>query len=176
MDYVYQEYPKWLFHPILAPKGQIFQFAEDVAGLAEQGWVTTPAQFLQASELGSLQTVVKPLHAEKPTTREVSPSRMVHASLAEISEQKLVRQLLAHPLNRSMLLGGVGFPKDVHVFLEILLDKALGACEGDIDLLVCAPGRPDAAIAIQVKRVKVGANAFRNETPNKLKGIQKGVW
>ena len=36
MDYIYQEYPKWLFHPILAREGQIFQSAEDVAGLAEQ--------------------------------------------------------------------------------------------------------------------------------------------
>lgn len=41
----YQEYPKFLYHPTLAPQGKIFQSAQETAGLAEQGWVDTPAKF-----------------------------------------------------------------------------------------------------------------------------------
>jgi hypothetical protein len=101
---------------------------------------------------------------------------MEHDSLAEIAEQNLVRQLLSQPRDRSTLLNFVGFPNDARVFPEIPLDNVLGNFQGDIDLLVCAPGRADTAIAIQVKRVKVGANAFRRGTPNKLKKVREGVW
>lgn len=45
MAYVYQEYPKCLYHPTLAPEGKVFQSAEETAGLIEQGWVDSPAKF-----------------------------------------------------------------------------------------------------------------------------------
>lgn len=45
MSYVYQEYPKFLYHPTLAPQGKVFQSASETAGLDEQGWVDTPAKF-----------------------------------------------------------------------------------------------------------------------------------
>lgn len=45
MTYVHQEYPKFLYHPTLATQGKVFQSASETAGLAEQGWVDTPAKF-----------------------------------------------------------------------------------------------------------------------------------
>ena len=42
MAYEYQEYPKFLYHPTLAPEGKIFQSAEETKGLAKKGWVDTP--------------------------------------------------------------------------------------------------------------------------------------
>jgi serine/threonine protein kinase len=45
----FQEYPKWLYHPRLAPEGKIFQTAADTVGLAEKGWVETPAKFPKRS-------------------------------------------------------------------------------------------------------------------------------
>lgn len=43
--YVYQPYPKWLYHPQFARQGQLFQSAEETAGLEEAGWVDTPTKF-----------------------------------------------------------------------------------------------------------------------------------
>jgi hypothetical protein len=46
MAYVYQEYPKVLYHPKLAPEGKTFNAAEDARGYTERkGWVNTPAKF-----------------------------------------------------------------------------------------------------------------------------------
>jgi len=101
---------------------------------------------------------------------------LVHPSLAEIHEKELVRYLLSHPWYRMDLLGIHGIPDNVRAFLEIELKDAPGNFKGDIDILLCAPGRPDSAIAIQVKRVKVGASTFRSGKPNKLEKYKEGVW
>ena len=45
MAYEFKEYPKFLYHPTLAPKGKVFQSAEETKGLARQGWVDTPVKF-----------------------------------------------------------------------------------------------------------------------------------
>jgi serine/threonine protein kinase len=50
MAYVYQEFPKVLYHPTLAPEGKTFQSADETKGLADQGWVDTPAKFPKASQ------------------------------------------------------------------------------------------------------------------------------
>ena len=45
MAYQHQEYPKYLYHPKLAPKGKVFQSAEETKNLTNEGWVDTPAKF-----------------------------------------------------------------------------------------------------------------------------------
>jgi hypothetical protein len=45
MAYVYQDYPKMLYHPSLAPEGKVFQSAEETSGLEQQGWVDNPGKF-----------------------------------------------------------------------------------------------------------------------------------
>lgn len=47
MAYQHQEYPKFLYHPTLAPEGKIFQNAEETKGLNRKGWVDSPAKFSQ---------------------------------------------------------------------------------------------------------------------------------
>ncbi len=49
MAYQYQEYPKCLYHPTLAPEGKIFQSAEETKGLTRKGWVDSPAKFPKPS-------------------------------------------------------------------------------------------------------------------------------
>jgi hypothetical protein len=39
-----QEFPKYLYHPTLAPSGKVFNSAEETKGLRES-WVDTPAKF-----------------------------------------------------------------------------------------------------------------------------------
>lgn len=56
MAYEHQEYPKFLYHPTLAPEGKIFQNADQTKNLSRQGWVDSPARFPQhARQLGLWQ-------------------------------------------------------------------------------------------------------------------------
>ena len=41
----FHEYPKYLYHPKLAPEGRIFTVASETTGLSERGWVDTTAKF-----------------------------------------------------------------------------------------------------------------------------------
>src|ERR1700693_1671918 len=45
MAYQFQEYPKYLYHPKLAPKGKVFKPGDKTKGLESHGWVDTPAKF-----------------------------------------------------------------------------------------------------------------------------------
>ncbi len=45
MAYEYQEYPKYLYHPIEAPQGKVFNNAAETEGLSRRGWVDSPAKF-----------------------------------------------------------------------------------------------------------------------------------
>jgi hypothetical protein len=50
MAYVYQEYPKVLYHPTLAPQGRTFNSADDAKGFTpRKGWVDTAAKFPKPS-------------------------------------------------------------------------------------------------------------------------------
>ena len=53
MAYEFQEYPKYLYHPTLAPSGKVFNTAAETKGLAEAGWVGTPADFPKPSALAT---------------------------------------------------------------------------------------------------------------------------
>ena len=55
----------------------------------------------------------------------------------------------------------------------VLLYSAPGNFKGDIDALLCAPGRPDQAVAYQIKRLKFGMDQLRNGVPTKLREYQK---
>jgi hypothetical protein len=100
---------------------------------------------------------------------------MEHRSIACINESELVRMLLSDPLGRMDLLGVKGIPSDALDFQGVPLDSVPGNFKGDIDILLCTPDRPDSAIAIEVKKIKVGASAFQSGSPNRLKGFKEGV-
>ena len=64
MAYEHQEYPKYLYHPKLAPQGKLFQSAEETKSLARKGWVDTPAKFPGPSRIAVALVAVKPWWSE----------------------------------------------------------------------------------------------------------------
>jgi len=100
---------------------------------------------------------------------------MEHRSITGIREEELVQMLLSDPLGRIDLLGIKGIPSAALDYQGVLLNSVPGNFKGDIDILLCTPDRPDSAIAIEVKKIKVGASAFQSGTPNRLEGFEKGV-
>jgi hypothetical protein len=64
MVYEYQEYPKYLYHPKLAPEGKVFHSAEETQGLARKGWVDTPAKFPKPSRIKVALVAIKPWWSE----------------------------------------------------------------------------------------------------------------
>jgi hypothetical protein len=99
----------------------------------------------------------------------------LHASLAEIPEPDLVRQLLAAPHWHQWLFGLPGMPEQPRVLQMVDLRHAPGGFAGDVDILLVAPDQPTVATAIEVKRLKVSAAAFTSGRPNKLQEYDKGV-
>ena len=53
MAYEYQEYPKFLYHPTLAPEGKIFHGPQETKDLSRKGWVDTPAKFPKPGRIGA---------------------------------------------------------------------------------------------------------------------------
>jgi hypothetical protein len=100
---------------------------------------------------------------------------MIHPSIASIPEGSLVQHLLSDRHWRSRSLGIRGIPDNSLAFQRVLLSGAPGGFEGDVDILLCAKNLPNVATAIEVKRVKVGASAFRSGRPNKLHEFEEGV-
>ncbi len=95
---------------------------------------------------------------------------VVNPSISDIEEASLVEQLLADRHLRSNLLGIRDIPPDALYFQKVDLDGIPGGVVGDVDILLCTTGRPDLAVAIEAKRVKI-----RNHRLNKLHGFKKGV-
>jgi hypothetical protein len=96
---------------------------------------------------------------------------LLHQSIADMPEGALIRTLLADSHWRSRFLQIYGVPECAEAYPEVQL-HGLGA-RGDIDILAVDPATPESATAIQVKRVKVSANAFKNGSPNKLAAIRE---
>lgn len=91
------------------------------------------------------------------------------------SEDMIVRWLLASW--RDLLLGELGVsPNDF--FAVSVRDPVIERGQskpGDIDLLICEENRPDLAIGIQCKRVKVRALSPEQDDYNKLPDVGGGV-
>ena len=100
----------------------------------------------------------------------MSPN-LKHDSLAEVEEGDLIRRLLSDSHWRGRVFEIHGIPENTHPLLEVVLDE-LGK-KGDIDVLLVNPANPHLATAIQAKRLKVGANAFRSGKPNRMNEIKK---
>jgi hypothetical protein len=96
----------------------------------------------------------------------------VYNSIADFKETDLILQLLADEHWRQRLIGLNGIPDDSDLYPEVSLD-GLEGLEGDIDLLLVPPGKPEYSTAIQVKRVKVNESSFATDAPNKLAELKK---
>ncbi|MGH8664269.1 MAG: hypothetical protein ACREUX_08370 [Burkholderiales bacterium] len=96
----------------------------------------------------------------------------MHDSIADLKESDLIRQILADEHWRQRLIGLHGIPDDSELYPEVSLE-GLERLEGDIDLLLVPPGKPEYSTAIQVKRVKVSESSFATDAPNKLAELKK---
>jgi hypothetical protein len=98
-----------------------------------------------------------------------------HPSIADIHEHELVDELLSSYSYRSSFIGIHGMPSTPVALTRVLLKDAPGDYRGDIDILLFAKDEPARAVAIEVKRIKVGASAFWTDRPNKMHEINVGV-
>lgn len=98
---------------------------------------------------------------------------LIHDSLAEIPENRLVDRVVADPLWGHEFFVLHGMPSGMVSRKCVPLTSARGNPEGDIDILFCAPHLPQRAVAYQIKRVKFGINQLRNGTPSKLQEFKK---
>lgn len=99
-----------------------------------------------------------------------------HLSIADIDEDELVQRLLSDQLWRKDMFELYGIPKGVLDKQKVPLATAPGDFRGDIDVLLCAPGHPEQAVAFEVKRIKFGMSALRpGGRPNKLREFDKAV-
>ena len=93
-----------------------------------------------------------------------------------IPEQELVRQIVGSHHTRAHVLNVHGFPKDPAWKFEVPLVTVPGPeRRGDIDLLVWNRHRPEAAVAMEVKRFKADVTGSGEDEVNKLKEFEKGV-
>lgn len=96
-------------------------------------------------------------------------------SIADIQEADLVDRLLGDDHWRSRLLGIRGIPSTSQPIPRVPLTGLPKEVKGDVDILLVPPDCPREAIAIEVKRIKVGLQAIRSGRPNKMQEFEKGV-
>lgn len=103
----------------------------------------------------------------------MSTPDLIHDSLAEIPEDKLVNRIVTDILWGHEFFVFHGMPSGMVSKQCVSLTSAPGNFKGDIDVLFCAPDLPQQAVAYQIKRVKLGINQLRNGTPSKLEKFKK---
>jgi len=105
----------------------------------------------------------------------INAMKMVHPSIADIHEADLVSALVADPYWRATILNIYGIPDLPVVRERVSLATMPGQGDGDIDILTWEKAKPQHATAIEVKRIKIGTNAFVSGRPNKLQEYEKAV-
>ncbi len=103
----------------------------------------------------------------------MSAPPLVHESLAEIHEDKLVDRIVTDILWGREFFQFYDMPSGMTNRQCVPLHTAPGNAKGDIDVLFCAAGLPQRAVAYQIKRVKCGINHLRNGTLGKLQEFKK---
>lgn len=103
----------------------------------------------------------------------MSPPEFGHNSIADISEDQLVKQLLSDSHWRTEFFEHAGMPQGMEDRQGVLLNTAPGNPKGDIDALLCVRSHPEQAVAYQIKRIKFGINQLRNRCASKLQEYEK---
>lgn len=115
--------------------------------------------FTLTPEVIKLFTHDGPLSSDRITRRE---------------EKALVKWLVNEVSARMLLLEVLSRSQDALYKVEVQ-DPFYGATEGDIDLLLCNPGAPHEAVALECKRVKVEVEDNGNDRINRLEDVGEGV-
>src|ERR1700691_4327418 len=98
---------------------------------------------------------------------------LIHDSLAEIPEEKLVDRIVTDIQWGHEFFQFSGMPSGMEPRQCVPLQTAPGNPKGDIDVLFSAADHPERAVAYQIKRVKCGINQLRNGTLGKLREFKK---
>lgn len=98
-------------------------------------------------------------------------------SITEKPEPQLVSELFGDQDVRNLIFHELALPKDsiydTHV-VQPLIDNPQ-AKPGDIDVLICERDKPNQAIAVECKRVKVVAASTFDDDLNKIQDIKDGA-
>jgi hypothetical protein len=100
-------------------------------------------------------------------------STLIHESLAEIHEDKLVDRIVGDIMWGREFFQFHGMPPGMKSKQCVSLQTAPDAPRGDIDVLFSAPNTPEQSVAYQIKRIKLGIDQLRNGTPGKLQEFKK---
>jgi hypothetical protein len=98
-----------------------------------------------------------------------------HESIADIPEAALVDRVIRDPHWRRTLLNLKGIPENADAFLRVPLSRLVPRSHGDVDLLLVSPTPLCDAVAVEIKRFKVGLAGVRAGVANKLHEFKKGV-
>ena len=86
-------------------------------------------------------------------------------------EKRLVRWLFNFNISRQLILPALDLATNTPAQFEITHPFS----EREFDVLVCNPIKPQYAVAIECKRVKIKAESFEHNDVTKLEGVGKGV-
>jgi hypothetical protein len=98
---------------------------------------------------------------------------LIHDSLAEIPEDKLVDRIVSDIQWGHEFFQFSGMPSGMENRQCVRLETAPGNPRGDIDVLFSGPCLREQAVAYQIKRVKCGIKQLRNGTLGKLEEFKK---
>jgi hypothetical protein len=101
----------------------------------------------------------------------------LHGSISDNTEADLVSFMLGS--RHSMLYGTHGidarFDRQDRIKTAVERSRYRRDLEGDFDIVVVPPARPEESVSLQVKRIKVSATGAVTGRPNGLTGIAKGI-
>lgn len=91
-------------------------------------------------------------------------------------EEALVNWFTTHPHARALLLEELRCPSDTGIQTLVREPVLPRGCKpGDVDILLSHPDRPNEAVAVECKRVKVTPLDTEKNQVNKIDGIAEGV-
>lgn len=98
------------------------------------------------------------------------------SSLVDIDEAALIKRLVADGHRRSRLFAIRGFPRNPTFRQRVPLTGLPQSPKGDVDILAWTPGKPEGAVAIEVKRIKARVGDNPSDTRvNKLQEFRRGI-
>lgn len=119
----------------------------------------------------------QPLNPQGATTFLADNGTVSTQSATEWPEEQLVTWLFSRPRVRAMICEELGLPEQACYRTEVRAPFVQDSNRkpGDIDLLLVGPEQPQAAVAVETKRVKVRPGRDGVQVINKLPDFIKGM-
>ncbi len=110
----------------------------------------------------------------RATFFEAEASSDGSSGVTELEEKRVIGWMMGNFLARTRLLEALRLPAGTAYRTEVVRPFYVPR-ERDIDLILCAPGSPQEAMALECKRIKVRSLNPDQDQINKLKEIAHGV-